>query len=181
MMAWMVFVLALFAVLAALMAYGLERQRRELAGLRREVEAWVAADLRLKRSRMGMTLQKDFEPARWLSSLLRQALPDLTVENIIPEAQPDGVPGVWLQVDGAQFFVTPRSRSEIRRALKTRKGRLDAPVVTGELRALARTRPVRVSLADDPLLDLGWAETARRMGLPVEEPRELFVYAPGRG
>lgn len=178
---WMLFVLTLFAGLAVLLGYGLERQRRELAGLRKEVEAWVAADLRLKRSRMGMTLQKDFEPTRWLSSLLRRAFPDSAVESLALETQTDGVPGVWLRTDGAQFFVTPRSQSEIRRVLKARKGRLDAPVVTGELRALLRTRPVRVSLADDPLLDLAWAETSRRLGLPIEEPREVFVYALGRG
>ena len=178
MLAWMVFVLVLFAALAALMTYGLERQRRELAGLRREVEAWVASDLQLKRSRMGMTLQADFDHKRWLLSLARRAFPDVLqgTEHLSLEAQTDGAPGVWLHGSGIRVFITPRSRNEIRRLLKAARGRLDAPTVTGGLKDLVRKRPARVSLADDPLLDLAWAEVGRRMGLPEEAPRELFVY-----
>ena len=178
MMAWMVFVLVLFAVLAALMAYGLERQRRELAGLRREVEAWVASDLQLKRSRMGMTLQADFDPARWLLSLVRQVHPDALQGVTSPslEAQTDAVPGIWVRGEDEDVFVTPRSRAEVRRLLKGRRGRLDAPLVMGDVQRLTRARPTRVSLADDPLLDLAWAEAGRQLGLPEETPRELFIY-----
>jgi len=174
---------ALFGVLGVLLWYGLERQRRELAGLRREVEAWVASDLQLKRSRMGMTLQENFDHERWLLSLVRRAFPDVLqgTEHLTLEVQSDGAPGVWVRGNDVRIFVTPRSRNEIRRLLKAAKGRLDAPTVTGELEGLVRKRPARVSLADDPLLDLAWAEVGRGMGLPEEAPRELFVYVVPAG
>ncbi len=175
---WMLFVLVLFGALAVLLAYGLERQRRELAGLRREAEAWVAADLRLKRSQIGMTLQSDFDPRRWLGTLARKVFPSATSEDKVEiEVQVEGVPGVWIRREGWRIFITPRTREEIQQAQKRRGGRLAIPVVTGEFKALLRTRPRRISLADDPLLDLAWAEMARRLGLPEEEPGEIFVFA----
>jgi len=181
MSAWAIFVLILFVILVALLTYGLERQRQELARMRREVEAWVTADLRLKRRRTGMALRSDFEPKRWLIALVRKALSSATAlsdgDGVEIEAQIEGVPGVWIRGAGWRLFVTPRTREEMRQALKRRDGRLDTPVVAGELKALTRTRPRRIRLADDPLLDLAWAEMARRLGLPVEEPGEIFVFA----
>jgi len=174
-MTWLLLTLILFALLATLLGYGLERQRRELAHLRREAEAWVAADLRLKRSRMGMALNTDFDPLRWLGRIIRTAFPDVSTDGLEAEAQDGPVPGVWVRTAQETLFVTPRPPGDVRRRLKKGGSGLDAPLV-GAWRSVARGRARRVGLADDPLLDLAWAAAARHWGLPDEEPRELFIY-----
>jgi len=175
---WFVFALVLFAALAFLISYGLERQRRELAGLRREVEAWVAADLRLKRARLGLDLAADFHPQSWLLRLLRRSHPHNapTGEATLEPVHDGGAPGVWLKFSDAWFFVTPKGKRHIQQFLRQNRGRLEGPVVTGNLDLLPKARAVRVGLADDVLLDLAWERVCKSLGLPEETPNELWVY-----
>ena len=173
MFGWLVFVLVLFAFLTAVLGYGLERQRRELAGLRREMEDWVAMDLKLKRQRLGLGLQSHFDPKGWVTRLV-----GIDVERL--EADVTGH-GFWAQGKEGIFFITPLGPKALRQRLRGGRSRLQEPVVQGHLPQILKAREVRrIGLAEDVLLDLAYAETARRLGLPREEPHQVYIYAlPG--
>ncbi len=165
-----IFLLVLFLLLATLLSYGLERQRRELAGLRREIEDWVAMDLKLKRQRLGLGLQTDFDPKRWVSRLVGTEVQSLEAES--------AGGGFWAHTATARYFISPLSRRALRARLQRNGRRLKEPVVLGNLPQALKARQVRrISIAEDVLLDLAYAETVRSLGMTPEEPHQVFVYS----
>jgi hypothetical protein len=65
-------VMVLVALLAGLITIGLERQKRELAGMRKEIEGWVSADLELKRAATAQSVKVE-DPLRWMSRVATRA------------------------------------------------------------------------------------------------------------
>ena len=175
---WIALTLAMFALFAALLWLGLERQRRELSALAAAAEEWTLADIALKRSQMQLRLREDFDPAAWAASVVQAAWPQADLGEYRVALADEGM-GIWVEGQRAGYLLTPLAPKDLRRLVRPRGGRLSTPAVVDErLRALARRPTVRpVTLAQDALLDLAYAAALEALGHKGgPRPRRVYVY-----
>lgn len=108
-------VVVLVALLAALITIGLERQKRELAGMRREIEGWAKADLELKRSAAASTVKVD-DPLGWLSRVATRATgAETKLVNILKEKSEDPHYILALDDKGMRYYFSATTPDGLRR------------------------------------------------------------------
>jgi hypothetical protein len=103
-------------LLAALITAGLERQRRELNLIRREIEAWAEEDLEIKRVKLKPQV-KVADPGGWLGTCAARATgEDLSIVRF-PVEHAYGEPRVLAGegADGRRYLLSAHTPDAIRR------------------------------------------------------------------
>ncbi len=104
------------ALLAALITAGLERQRRELGLIRRELEAWAEEDLEIKRVKLRPQV-RIAEPKEWLNTCAARAIGEEPGIVRFPVEHAYGEPRVLVGEDasGRRYFLSACTPDAIRR------------------------------------------------------------------
>ena len=113
-------VFAAVIVFGALIVVGNERQKRELARIRKVEEQWAEQDLRIKRGKLARETNIE-EPVAWLSAATSKAMSlpvVLTAKEVL--TNPDAVAFVDLE-SGRKFIFTLLPPDNIRQLAKKRK------------------------------------------------------------
>ena len=106
----------LVALLAALITVGLERQRHELAGIRRQIESWAEEDLEVKRVKLAPQINVT-DAIQWLNTCAARAMGSEPGIVRFPVEAPYGAPKVLAaeNADGRRFLLSATTPDAIRR------------------------------------------------------------------
>jgi hypothetical protein len=107
---------ALVALLAGLTTVGLERQRRELADIRRQIEHWAGEDLEIKRARLAPQVKVPDAKA-WLNTCAARAMGGEPGIERFPVETAYGEPKVLTGEDGAgrRYLLSATTPEAVRR------------------------------------------------------------------
>jgi hypothetical protein len=102
------------ALLAGLITVGLERQRKELLGIRKEAEGWTRKDLEIKRAKMASSVHVA-DPLVWLSQMATLAIGANTkLVRIAPNSFGDPRFILALSADGTQYLFSETTPDGLR-------------------------------------------------------------------
>jgi hypothetical protein len=106
----------LVALLAALITVGLERQRRELAGIRRQIESWAEEDLEVKRVKLAPQINVT-DAIHWLDTCAARAMGSEPGITRFPVEAAYGAPKVLAAEDagGRRYLLSAHTPDAIRR------------------------------------------------------------------
>jgi hypothetical protein len=106
----------LVCLLAALITIALERQRRELGNLRREIESWAQEDLEVKRVKLAPRISVP-DAIQWLDTCAARAMGSEPGIVRFPVEAPYGAPKVLAAEngDGRRFLLSAHTPEAIRR------------------------------------------------------------------
>ncbi|MBN1438455.1 MAG: hypothetical protein JW929_03515 [Anaerolineales bacterium] len=106
----------LVALLAALITVGLERQRKELAEIRKQIENWAGEDLEVKRVKLAPQINVP-DPAAWLNTCAARAMGGEPGIARFPVETSYGEPKVLAAEDagGRRYLLSAHTPEAIRR------------------------------------------------------------------
>jgi hypothetical protein len=106
----------LVALLAALITVGLERQRHELSGIRRQIESWAEEDLEVKRVKLAPQINVP-DAIKWLDTCAARAMGAEPGITRFPVEAPYDAPKVLAaeDADGRRFLLSAHTPDAIRR------------------------------------------------------------------
>ena len=165
-------------VFGALIVVGNERQKRELAGIRKVEEQWAEQDLRIKRGKLAREIKIE-DPIAWLNAAVSKALSvpvSLTAKEVL--TNPDAV--AFLDSEsGRRFIFTLLPPDHLRKLAKKRKSsrasRLNA--VHPLLPARRGTEVIELNMLNaGPLLDLELPQAWHHLTGQVTTDERLWMY-----
>jgi hypothetical protein len=106
----------LVALLAALITIGLERQRREMAEIRRQIESWAEEDLEVKRAKLAPQIHVP-DAVRWINTCAARAMGEEPGVVRFPLEVSFGEPKVLAgeNAEGRRFLLSAYTPDAIRR------------------------------------------------------------------
>jgi hypothetical protein len=106
----------LVALLAALITVGLERQRHELAGIRRQIESWAEEDLEVKRVKLAPQINVP-DAIKWMDTCAARAMGAEPGIVRFPVEAAYGEPKVLAgeSAEGRRFLLSAHTPDAIRR------------------------------------------------------------------